>query len=75
MAPTVGRVVYFHNGQTIDTQPMAAIITHVWSDTMVNLAIFTPNGETRGETSVIYGQDAETLRPSQVDQCGAGRSV
>ena len=64
MAPTVGRVVNFHNDQTIDTQPMAAIITYVWGETVVNLAVFTPNGHTTGATSVVYGQDVDIATKS-----------
>ena len=43
--PTVGRVVwYWPYGFTPGQQPQAAIVAHVHSDRLVNLAIFDPNG-------------------------------
>lgn len=67
--PTVGRVVWFHPNEEKEGIPAdtnAAIITHVWGDEMVNLVVFSPNGESRGETSVWLwqGEDATIPRPS-----------
>ncbi len=57
MKPTVGRIVHFHeiNEQGASGPPRAAIITEVWSDTCVNLAIFYGNGSpvTTPPTSVM----------------------
>ena len=38
MKPTIGRIVHFVNA--LGTNPIAAIITAVWTDTCVNLRIF-----------------------------------
>lgn len=61
--PTIGRVVWFH-GETNyagfvnhdKTGPKAAIVTHVWSDRMVNLALFDSNGTSYPMTSVTLVQ-------------------
>lgn len=45
--PTVGRVVWFYppkDQRCESSQPMAAIVTFVFSDTCVNLAIFADSG-------------------------------
>lgn len=49
MKPTVGRIVHYHDHSN---EPLAAIITKVWSDTMVNLAVFSEGGTTYSRTSV-----------------------
>lgn len=55
--PTVGRVVWFYApGVSHESEPNAAIVAKVWSDTMVNLAVFDANGVSRGETSVLLVQ-------------------
>ncbi len=69
--PTIGRVVWFyphenqndggfarHGGPTI--QPYTALITHVWSDHMVNLCVFDANGMPHGRTSVELVQEDRT---------------
>lgn len=54
--PTIGRVVWYRaEGDDIaldSKQPLAALITYVHSDTMVNLVVFDPNGNPRSRTSV-----------------------
>ncbi len=65
--PTVGRVVWYWPSKEYDirglgicggdSQPFAAIITHVWSDTCVNLAIFDANGKQFARTSVFLHQE------------------
>lgn len=58
--PTVGRIVwYYPAGHRSKEQPLAAIVSHVWSDTCVNLAIFSQNGCPMGTppTSVLLMQD------------------
>jgi hypothetical protein len=61
--PTVGRVVWYQpdSAERIKGEPhdqvCAAIITYVWSDTMVNLMVMTPNGVPYGVTSVALVQE------------------
>lgn len=61
--PTVGRVVWYWPGQVGDpgfgSGPQAAIVTHVWSDRMVNLAVFAPNGTHYSRTSVVLIQPGD----------------
>lgn len=69
ITPTVGRIVWFYPDevpmqQAAAGQPLAAIVTHVHSDTMVNLAVFSPAGGTFGVTSVDLYQ-GEGDRPSE----------
>ncbi|QNN23542.1 hypothetical protein HED60_15075 [Planctomycetales bacterium ZRK34] len=62
ITPTIGRIVYFfkHENQTEivhdEGHPLAAMITHVWHDRMVNLTVFDSNGQTHGVTSVDLRQ-------------------
>jgi hypothetical protein len=42
--------------------PLAAIVTKVWSDTCINLAVFDANGNTHSRTSVLLYQ-GEGERP------------
>jgi len=62
--PTPGRVVWFHppvDGQMAlnGSEPCAALITYVWSDTMVNLVAFDHNGVPHSRTSVLCSDDGE----------------
>lgn len=52
--PTIGRVVHFHPEPNVTH---AAIVTYVWSATLVNLVHFDPNGVSHGITSVPLVQD------------------
>jgi hypothetical protein len=62
--PTVGRVVWFHPPRsTPDHQPQAALVAYVWSDTLVNLAVFDHNGIASNYTSVLLYQ-GEGERPA-----------
>jgi hypothetical protein len=70
--PSIGRVVWFWPGSfdaalgnfSDKSQPLAAIVAYVWSDTMVNLAVFDPNGVSHNRTSVTLWQgDGE--RPAE----------
>lgn len=62
--PTVGRVVWYHPSQ-LDPgippgdQPLAALVTHVWSDRMVNLAVFSSEGVPFPRTIVRLVQEGD----------------
>lgn len=54
--PTIGRIVHFWGGDETDAkkkQPFPAVITHVWSDSCVNLFVF-------GDGSFPHQNSAET---------------
>lgn len=62
--PTPGRVVWYHPSASEagfavpgDGQPCAAIVARVWTDRMVNLAVFDANGACHSRTSVKLLQD------------------
>jgi hypothetical protein len=69
ITPTVGRVVLFIPGEREERhfnaasrkseqfQPLAAIITHVHSDALVNLAVFSVGGIVHGRENVLLVQD------------------
>jgi hypothetical protein len=65
--PSVGRIVHFTPRGWEDTntkgQPYAAVITHVWSDSVVNLNVFPdgsfPLGRSNLETSVSLGDPGQ----------------
>jgi hypothetical protein len=65
--PTVGRVVWYRPPHTEDiprepdAQPLAAIVSYVWGDRMVNLTAFTANGRPYGVTSVILVQEGDPV--------------
>lgn len=67
--PTVGRVVWYYpaldDSKRNGTEPLAAIVTNVWSDTCVNLSIFDANGLNFNETSVLL--DALSTGASRED--------
>jgi hypothetical protein len=44
MKPTVGRIVHYFPAGYMGGPPLAAIIVHVWGDTLVNLAVFGRQG-------------------------------
>lgn len=66
--PTIGRVLHFYPQPPTekDPQPRAALVTHVWNDHLVNLAVFTKDGEIAPEqtTSVALIQEGEPLPTS-----------
>lgn len=62
--PTIGRVVWYHPSPADavaknpgDIHP--ALVTKVWSDSSINLAIFDSNGVPYPRTSVLLVQDGE----------------
>ena len=69
--PTVGRVVWFYGAPSHPDfhnlspahpgrEPLAAIVTHVWNDKMVNLVVFNMDGLSFGQQSVRLVQDGES---------------
>jgi hypothetical protein len=69
--PTVGRVVWFTPSRLtgdygfthIDgRKPLAAIVTHVFNDALVNLSVFDSNGVPHSRTSVPLVQGDEPRR-------------
>lgn len=60
MKPTVGRIVHFRSltGESFNGthDPQAAIITRVWSESVVNLTVFPDAGTPFSETSVTFLQ-------------------
>lgn len=71
--PTVGRIVWFwkaeSDGATVQReQPLAAIITYVWSDRCVNLAFWDADGRFQSITSVQLIQEGDERDP-RICQC------
>ena len=75
--PTVGRVVWFTPSRLtgdygfthIDSRkPLAALVTHVFGDALVNLAVFYSNGVPHSRTSVKLLQEGED-RPEHGNFC------
>ena len=66
--PTIGRVVWFQPAKSEDEplreQPFAALITYVWNDHMVNLAVFDQNGAPFSATSVTLIQEEDDTQPA-----------
>lgn len=67
--PTVGRIVHFTFGGfdsiVKSEQPFAAIVTYVWNDRMVNLAVFDVNGLPLSRTSIRLLQDDDTAQEGE----------
>lgn len=68
IVPTVGRVVWFHpSPNTAESgfthpaqgQPLAAIVAHVHSPNLVNLAVFDADGRSHSRTSVPLHQGSD----------------
>jgi hypothetical protein len=68
IVPTVGRIVWFTPSRLtgdgrfahIDgRKPLAAIVAHVFSDALVNLAVFDSNGMSHSRTSGPLVQEGE----------------
>ena len=62
ISPTPGRIVWFTPAVHSDTrydksQPLAAIVTYVWGDRMINLTVFDQGGTPLSCTSVTLLQD------------------
>ena len=74
--PTVGRVMWYRPGVHLaglvanpagleGAQPLAAIVTYVWNDNMVNLAVFGHDGTVQARTSVPIVQDGSPWTADQ----------
>lgn len=50
--PSLGRIVFYYD--TPESAPLAAMIVHVWSKTMVNLCVFQSGGSPLSKTSVNH---------------------
>lgn len=67
ISPTPGRVVWFAPSTTFDVtphdprRPLAAIVAYVWSDRLINVAVFDQNGRTHHATSVQLLQDDDPM--------------
>lgn len=67
MKPSIGRIVIYHCkesdnvsalGAPLSLLPdMPAIITRIWSDTVVNLIVFWDTGSPASATSVPFGTE------------------
>jgi hypothetical protein len=74
--PTVGRIVWYYPAgyplgdgeKTVElAEPRAAVIVKVWSDRMVNLGFWDPNGDIWAATSVALVQPEDPT-----PNCGEG---
>ncbi len=60
ITPTVGRMVwYFDESQQRRRQPLAALVTYVWNDHEVNLAVFSVNGHSFSRQNVPLRQPCD----------------
>lgn len=55
MKPSVGRIVHYHAGGYV----LAAIVCYVHNDQVVNLAVFSLDGESVRRPSVKYSETGE----------------
>jgi hypothetical protein len=78
IVPTNGRIVWYHPGagdvlaaaqSSYGNQPLAAIVTHVWNNHLVNLCVFSPDGVTASRTSVTLVQDDDGALDSSQSYC------
>lgn len=81
--PSIGRVLWFYPADhLVQEQPLAAIVTAVWGDRCVNLAVFGRNGVPMSHppTSVTLVQEGDekpkagpycTWMPYQIGQAKA----
>lgn len=73
ISPTVGRVLWFYpEANSVESGfarhpdgggPYAALISHVWSDALVNLMVLDADGTPHGRTSVSLLQDPQADAP------------
>lgn len=68
--PTVGRVMWFWPEiADREDQPLAALVTRVHGDNMVNLAVFNSDGTSGGERSVPIVQEASPYAAGDAAYC------
>lgn len=65
--PTVGRIVHYHVDESKKEQPYPAVITHVWGDECVNLAVlddgsFPLSNTDKNPTSVELQRDPKRYK-------------
>ncbi len=90
ITPTVGRVVYFIPAENCYAfgyylskgKPLAALVTEVHSDRLVNLAVFDSCGKSFGKTSVTLRQAEDAVpggeycewMPYQISKAAEGKN-
>lgn len=58
ITPSIGRIMwYWPQKEQREDQPLAAIVTRVWGDNMVNLCVFNSSGVPEQRTSVPIVQE------------------
>lgn len=65
ITPAVGRIVWYFRGEddpgpSPEGQPLAAIVTHVHSDRLINLSVFDATGVPYSRCSVTLVQPGES---------------
>lgn len=69
ISPTISRVVWFNPGASdkhlVSDQRLAALVTYVHSDRIVNLAVFDANGNNHARISVALMQDDDIGDPDR----------
>lgn len=65
IVPTVGRVVHYYPSKfdhiNHGAQPLAAMVTYVWNNRMVNLVVFDSNGVPQARTSITLVQPGDDV--------------
>ena len=56
MKPSLGRIVLFHGVNSNDAIEHPAVITRVWKDEDVNLAVFLDNGSLINRSNIIQDE-------------------
>lgn len=67
MKPSIGRIVHYYESPT--AQPLAAIITAVWSHSCVNLAIFNASGQPQSQPPTSITLVADGAERSSSGRC------
>jgi hypothetical protein len=59
--PTIGRVVWYRPDDSMNDQPLAALVAYVHGPRSVNLAVFDPNGIAFNRTYITLRQEGDDL--------------